>query len=726
MRLVYFILLCSALSASGQGVVRGKVFSENLQEPLIGAFVYWDSTNVAAFTDVDGFFEIKESAQSKVLVASFTGFTTRKFIITNQDSLFILLKQSVSEVDVVEIKVERPATSIDMISAIKIETINEAELKKAACCNLSESFETNPTVDVVFTDAVTGTKQIQMLGLAGPYALITAENIPALTGNAAITGLNFVPGQWLRGIQLIKGAGSVVNGYQSIAGQINLSYKDLSDEKLFVNFYANAGSNTEANIIVPYQIKHKHKAQFFVQADNGWEPMDRNGDGFMDNRIGSKLVLMNTLDFNLDSSNWDLRTGLKVSYLDKEGGELLTTNNRYKFENNQQKIEAWAKLGYVFDAPGRSTGLQLMASTNQNDLLFGKRRLLADENQLYLNWIYADILANSNHKIKTGASFVFNALNNNFDGLGYGWDEGVVGVFGEYTYKPNQKFSLVTGVRGDYSSVFGYFVTPRLHGRYEVNEQNVIRFSGGMGTKNPNPFLESFGVFASSRSVVLGELQQEKAVNTGANYTKKFIVKNKPFTFSADYYYTYFMNKVLADYDVNSTEIHFYNLKNSSVAHSFMTQILGKPLKDVNFSVAYRWYQVQSMFNGGGFINNPFSSVHRAFGNLGYALGPKWRFDYTLTWNGRARIPELSEHPEELQANTTMAQSFFVSNSQVNYEPNKRWEFYVGAENLFNYQQPNPIVDANDPFSEFFDASMIWAPVFGRNIYAGIRFIVNK
>jgi len=720
--LVIFVLIANMLQAQTL-LLSGEILNVKSGEPLVGAIVYWEGTNDAVITDLSGAFNIIKDTVVNILVIDYTGFTTRKFEITNESQIIVNLEEdNNNSIDVVKIKIEKPSTSINMHTTIKVEELSQKELGKAACCNLSESFETNPTVDVSFTDAITGTKQIQLLGLAGPYSLISTGNIPTITGNSALTGLEFIPGQWLESIQLVKGTGSVVNGYNSIAGQINTEYKSLNnEEKIFLNVYGNSAAKVELNAITNFKVTKAVNSGLFVQADAGSIAMDNNNDEFMDNQVGEKIVLMNIWESQSDSSNWTFKGSVKFDYLDKESGQMPNIPSRYLFSNKQQKAEAWTKLGYVFNSPGRSTGLQLHTFSDKKDFAFGNSTLSAVEQKFYANWIYADIISNSNHTIKTGFNYVYNSIHNSFNALNYGWDENTIGAFAEYTFKPSNKFSLVTGGRIDYSTVWNLILTPRAHVRWEISENNVVRFSGGLGTKNPNPFLENLGVFASSRNIILdANLQQEKAWNYGLNYTKKFKMKEKPYSVSFDFYRTDFLNKLITNLDNNSHEVNFYNIKNASYANSFMSQFKAEPTKYLNTTVAYRYYDVQTKFNGTNFQKNPLTPSHRAFINADVKLHKKWNWDLTVNWNGKSRLPSLNEHPNNLQVGA-LSDAYWLANSQLKFKPNKKWEFYIGAENLFNYQQPNAIIDSSNPFSENFDASLVWGPVFGRKVYGGLK-----
>ncbi len=219
------IALLALAPVFGYAQISGTVstFQNEKSSPLPGANVFWEGTTIGTTTDKDGKYALEKVAETNTLVVSFIGYKTQtKIVISRKGTMnFILLPEgsNLSEVDVVG-RVD--ATMVDLKRADLTYKIDDKELRKAACCNLSESFETNASVDVTFTDAVTGTRQIEMLGLAGKYALIQRENIPFARGLNANMGLTYIPGPFVQGIQVTKGLSSVINGYESITGQINV------------------------------------------------------------------------------------------------------------------------------------------------------------------------------------------------------------------------------------------------------------------------------------------------------------------------------------------------------------------------------------------------------------------------------------------------------------------------------------------------------------------------
>lgn len=701
--------------------LKGLVINVSDQSPLIGAVVFWEGTETATATDINGEFNLKKHSNSQILIVNYLGYSTKKIEINEEVDIVIELNND-NSLNEVEITIEKPTTRIDFYNTIKLEEISQKGLEKAACCNLSESFETNPTVDASFTDAVTGTKQIQLLGLSGPYAVITTGNIPTVVGNSAVTGLDFIPGQWLESIQLIKGTGSVVNGNQSIAGQINAEFKDPNNSKLFLNIFGNQGSRLELNLIKGFKLNTNLSSGLFIQADNTFVPMDNNNDGFIDNQLGPKVVAMSTWKFKSDSSNWEVHSGLKFDFLDKQAGQQLTSEHPYLFKNQQERIEFWSKLGYLFNAPGKSLGMQFLTVSDHKQLTFGNNLLRGQHNQFYYNLIFNDIINNTNHSYKAGVNYVLDDLNNRYGDIGYNWTTNQIGGFLEYTLKASPKFSLVSGARLDYNSKWGTVFTPRVHGRLELTKNDVLRFSGGMGTKNPNPFFENIGVFASSRTINLSEnIKQEQAWNYGINYTRKIKVKTKPITFSMDLYRTDFTNKLIVNLDENSKAVSFYNLENSSYANSFMSQIISQPAKWFETTIAYRFYDVQTKYSNDGFLRNPLSPAQRLFFNGETKITKNLILDLTAAWNGKSRIPSTEENSNEWQL-SKWSESFWLLNGQIKYTPKAKWTIYFGGENLLHFKQPNPILAPENPFGNDFDASLVWGPVFGRNLYGGIKY----
>jgi hypothetical protein len=614
--------------------------------------------------------------------------------------------------------------------------MTDKELFKAACCNLSESFETNPSVDVSYNDAVTGSKQIQLLGLSGNYTQLTVENLPGPRGIGTTLGLNSIAGPWVESIQLTKGIGSVANGYESIAGQINIELKKPENsEKLFANAYINDFGKTDLNLNLSKKIGKKWSTGLLLHDDfltN--KQLDFNKDGFRDMPTGNQFSLLNRWKYD-NGKGFLSQVGVKVLNDKRTGGEVAynpttdkNTTNKYGLGINTQRYEAFAKIGYVFPAKKyKSIGLQLSAIAHKQDSYFGLTTYNAKQQNYYANLIYQSIIKTTAHKFRTGFSFLYDNYNEKFKSISYRRTEKVPGVFFEYTYTPSDKVSVVAGIRGDYNNLFGFFATPRLHFRYEPIKGTTIRISAGRGQRTANIFAENTSVFVSSRQVNIintepGKaygLDPEVAWNKGISADQKFKLFHKDGMFSIDYFRNDFNNQVVVDLE-NPREVKFYNLQGKSYSNSFQAELNAEPIKKLDIRLAYRYFDVKTTYSG-NLLQRPLIAGNRAFANLAYATNG-WKFDYTINYNSKKRIPGTQTNPLVYQREQ-YSPHFLSMNAQISKTVGKKqpMDFYIGGENLTNYFQRNVIVAADQPFSSYFDASLVWGPVTGNMFYAGWR-----
>ncbi|MEO6406575.1 MAG: TonB-dependent receptor [Ferruginibacter sp.] len=740
-----FIAL-SEPSMNGQ-VVKGIVLeadNKGIFNPLQGASITWLDTNNGTFTDSTGVFNIQHNGNSNQLVVSYSGYKADTLFIAGVNELKIILAANKMLGEVV-VNSKQRSTYLSALNPIRTQVMTEKELFKAACCNLSESFETNPSVDVSYNDAVTGSKQIQLLGLSGNYTQLTVENLPGPKGIATPLGLNSIAGPWVESIQLTKGIGSVANGYESIAGQINVELKKPGNsEKLFANVYVNDFGKTDLNLNLSAKIGKKWATGLLLHDDFFTnKQLDFNKDGFRDLPTGNQFNLINRWKYD-DEKGFLVQLGLKLFNDKRTGGEVgfdpdadKNTTNKYGLGINTGRYEAFAKIGFVF--PGKkykSIGLQLSAIDHKQDSYFGLATYNAKQQNLYANLIYQSIINTTIHKFRTGISFLYDKYNEDFKTINYKRSETVPGAFFEYTFTPNEKLSMIAGIRTDHNSLFasngnGFFATPRLHIRYEPITGTTIRVSAGRGQRTANIFAENNGVLVSSRQVNIMNakagraygLDPEVAWNKGISVDQKFQLFSKAAMFSIDYFRNDFKNQVIVDLE-NPREIKFYNLEGRSFSNSLQAELNIEPIKKLEVRFAYRYFDVKTTYSG-KLLQRPLIASHRAFANLAYAVS-SWKFDYTINYNGRKRIPGTEINPVQYQMGI-YAPAFLLMNAQISKTVFKKHptDFYVGAENIGNYFQKNVIVAADQPFSPYFDASLVWGPVTGRMFYAGWRFKIK-
>jgi hypothetical protein len=738
--LFLFLCICFGLTVSAQTpnrLLEGSIYEKgknNTELPVSGAKIIYSKKRIA-FTDKEGKFaiEIPDTASSLIIQFDHIGSDTIQLTDLNKELKVVYpMYQKIKDV---VIRQKKFSTEISLLSIQKEERISSKELLKAACCNLGESFETTPSVDVAFTDAITGYRQIQLLGLAGPYTLITRENIPEVRGLAAVTGLTFTPGQWIESMQLSKGTGSVVNGFEGLAGQINIELrKPMEGDKQFYNLYQSNQGRTEANAYMAFEPAKRLYTNVFFHAKSQWLKIDQNHDHFIDQPLGESVIAANRWMW-FGPNGTEVQGGVKYNYAGNWGGSMHiqadddpASSANWGLRTTIRRVDAWSKLGKVFvNQPWKSMGLQLAFSGHNQHMQFGRKRYNADENSLFANYIYQSIIKNTNRVIKFGASAQLIRRNEHVVEQHFNTQEQVAGIFSEYSHIFSKKVSAVLGARLDYHQLYGWYTTPRLHIRYAPIDQMAIRASIGKSYRTATIFSENLGLFATNRQVSIVPsqtdgaygLKNEKAINAGANATYTFKYRYQPVTLSADYYYTHFLGQVVADWE-SARHIRFYYSEKPSFAHSVQVQADYSPIRKLDIRLAYRFHDVQTTYNE-TLRQRPLNARHRAFVNVSYETRNKWAFDYTLQWTGQKRIPSTIENPESLQWNS-LSPSFITMNAHVNKVLKRGFEWYVGVENMLNFMQPQAILDAGNPFGNFFDGSLIWGPSMGRNIYMGIRY----
>ena len=622
--------------------------------------------------------------------------------------------------------------------------ISSKELLKAACCNLSESFETNATVDVAFSNAVTGTKQLKMLGLDQKYTSLTKELLPSIRGLASPYGMNLIPGRWIGGIQLTKGGSTVTNGYESITGQINTELLKMQDKpETAINFFGDINGRFESNITSISKISDKWNQSVLLHGNATLAKMDTNDDGFLDQPTGNQINAAYLLNYNdLEHSGMGTHFGISFVKDERFGGQKDFDKNTDRSQQSFYgvgiditKFDIWNKTGYVFKGkPYQSIGWMNQFTYHQQDSFFGQRNYLGNQKTFYSNLIFESIFGNTNHKYKTGASFLYDDFDENYLTQNFKRTETVPGLFFEYTLT-GLKYTLVAGARTDFHNLAGTQFTPRLNFKYDISTKTILRLSAGKGFRTANIFAENQQYFASNRQIeILGnggniyDLKPEIAWNYGASLQQEFKLFNRKATLVADFFRTDFQDQVLADLDISPNKIVFYNLDGNSYANSFQTQLDFVPAKNLELRLAYKYYDVQADFSGGK-REIPFMAKNRGFFNASYATdkndkGAFWSFDTTLQLVGKQKLPNLNANPAEFRL-PEYSDSFATLNAQISRNFNQNIRVYLGGENLTSYTQNQPIIDAKNPFGNYFDGGMVYAPIMPANFYLGVDFSFN-
>jgi len=709
---------------------------------VAGATVNWLNTNIGTITNEKGWFTIPFKKGYKKLVISYIGYKTDTIIVRDLTPIhhFIIIE---NELKGITIRSKRDAVQKSLFATANTFTVNNDELLKAACCNLAESFETNPSIDVSFSDALTGTRQIQMLGLKSPYLQIMQENIPSIRGAAQAFGLTFTPGTWVESIQITKGAGSVVNGFESISGQINAELvKPFSDNKFFLNTYSSLNGRLELNTHFNRRVSGKWQTGLYIHGNYRGEKFDKNNDNFLDAPLANQINIMNRWQYTDAQNGWVSFITARFLTDEKQTGEInfnpikdRGNNKVWGSEIDTKRFETSLKLGYVFpELPYQSFGLQMAYSNHQQDSYFGLNVYDIKHESLYSNLLFNSIIGDTRSKFKTGINFTYDKYNELVNTTNYKRKENSLGVFFEYAFDNLEDFSLTAGVRVDTHNLLGTFITPRLHLRYAPWENGVFRASAGRGKRSANIFAENQQLFASSRKISIDAvdgniygLNPEIAWNYGVSYLQKFNLFNKKGDITFDFYRTDFSNQVVVDWE-NPQVVSFYNLNGQSIANNFQLELNYELAKNLNLRTAFKYFDISTDYKIGK-LQKPLQPNNRFFANISYETvtkdnGAQWKFDLTFNNIGEQRLPNTAENPTQYQLPIS-SERYSLLNSQITKVFSNTFEIYAGGENLTNVQQENPILASDSPFSANFDSTIVYSPIFGRAIYAGLRFKIK-
>lgn len=745
MKKLMMILLWLPLCAYAQQQLEGTVVEvndKNQEIGLEGASVYWLDTSVGTITDFDGNFEIPYKDEYTRLVISYVGFRTDTISVSGPEKIKhrLQLKGDLGEVVV---KSRRKSSATSYLQSQNVINVSSAELLKAACCNLSESFETNPSIDVNFADAVSGTRQIKMLGLTSPYILITTENVPSIRGAAQAYGLSFIPGTWVESIQITKGAGSVVNGFESITGQINAELqKPTLDDKFFVNAYGSMNGRLELNTHLNTRVSDRWSTGLYVHGNLRDTKFDKNDDGFLDTPLAQQINVMNRWQYTDTEHGFVSFFNIRFLNDEKQTGQVdfnpdtdKFTRNAWGSEIDTRRIDLSGKLGYVNpDIPYQSAGVQLAFSNHDQESYFGFNQYDITHNSLYANALYNSIIGDSRHKVKAGVSFTYDAYEELVNTTQYGRKENSVGAFFEYAYDNLGDLNATMGIRIDQHNLLGTFITPRLHVRYTPWEKSAFRISAGRGKRSANIFTENQNFFSSSRSItILDEggsiygLDPEIAWNYGFSYLQGFNLFGRQADITFDFYRTDFENQVVVDWETPG-EIRFYNLKGESYANNFQTEFNYDITEHLDLRMAYKYYDVMTTY-GNEKLDKPLTPSHRIFANSSARTsikenGSHWKFDATYNWLSEQRFPSTVGNPLQYRL-PDYSPSVGTLNVQVTKVFSPTFEIYVGGENVANVKQSDPIVASEVPFDPAFDTTFVYGPIFGSMYYTGLRFKIE-
>lgn len=716
---------------------------DDANEALPAASIYWWASDKGGVADLDGNFEIDaDDTGVNILIASYLGYRSDTLQVTPGAPVhFRLIKEN--DLEEVVIDGRRAGTVISSLEGIKVETLTQEELGKSACCDLAGCFETQVTVQPQTTNVITNAKELRILGLSGVYNQVLIDGFPMIQGLSYTYGISSVPGTAIENIYVAKGANSVLQGYESISGQINVELQDGGEaDKFFFNLFANSFGETQYNL--NYAVK-KEKWNNITTAHVALPgaKMDRDDDNLLDLPLLTRYTLMNKWKYGDDRKRgWSTKIGVRYLIEERIGGQKnfdadtdKGSNSVYGQSVNIAQPDIWTKTTYRFD-PQHKLSLFASGFYQDQESFFGVTQYNAKQTNGYASLQY-DWDYTASNSFKAGASFRYLDIEEkiaftqpidverSYDG-DYHRREKVAGVFAEHHLQlMDDKIMWMAGIRADHHDTFGWKVTPRTLVKWNATPSTTIRANVGLGWRTVNLFSENVGLLASSRDIVIAEeLKPEQAMNTGVNVTQKFERGILSGWASVDFYHTNFQNQIFPDYNVDATKAIVQNFEGTSISNGFQIETFVNLWEQFEVKAGYNLLDVYREVEGQK-ETLPFNPKHKVLLSTGYRpKSNRYQIDVHAHWYGEQRLPNTSSNPLEFQR-PEYSEDYATFKAQFTYKV-KRWDIYTGCSNIFDYRQKRPILSWENPFGQYFDTSSVWGPTQGREFYLGIRYKIEQ
>lgn len=724
-------------SKNVDGVVYGLTGSN--KEPLEGAVVKWINTRIGTISEAGGKFQIEsDKITDRRLVVIFVGYKTDTIAVGEKNFVEVSLHNIAStKTIVVEGQV---STSFISEENPKTEVITQLELKKDACCDLSGCFGKNASVDVAVTDILTNTKELKVLGLEGSYTQILIDNMPMMTGLVTKFGVTSIPGSLINRINISKGSNSVIQGYESISGIMNVLLKDFSSsEKLYVNGYLNSAFEPQFNVNAAAKVK-SWNTLFAFQTIQESKRVDDNSDGFLDVPLTRRYMFYNKWKYGSQEANDKTNAMIGIRYLDERriGGQKnfdynqnLGSKSIYGQTVNLQNGDAYARMSHTFD---NESQMKVFMTGGFFDQLsyFGTTKYDGKQRNFSVNALYEFPVYKKSY-LRFGASYKYENIVEDINFLApvtktyagnYDKLESVPGIYTESSFEFKElNLSLIGGLRVDYHNDYGTITTPRFLARYQLTKNTVVRASFGTGFRTVNPFSEYPSFLASGKNIKgLRDVKPEKTFNYGIDLLQYFVIGGASGNVNLDFYKTVFNNKVIAECDAMPYMFMFTNFEDAG-SNVFQVESSVNFLQHLDFKLAYKFIDLY-YFKNGVRLEQPFNSKHRILSGVTYTYpGNLWIINLTMQWFGKQVLPSTAKYPVQYQR-PTESDAYTMMNIQLT-KNFKYFETYIGIENLLNYTQSNPIISADNPFDKNFETSYVWGPTRGRDVYIGFRYLIR-
>ena len=713
-----------------QSIIKIKVFDAATQQPLESANVYWRDTAIGTSTDSNGLALLSRIENQTAILVDYLGYKSDTIIIKQKTGFYIAHLHPSVMLNTVEINAKKQSNFISSLETKKMEKITLDELKKAACCNLSESFQTNASIDVNYQNAVTGAKEIKLLGLSGLYVQNLIEGLPYMRRYSYAFGIDQLPSPWINAISISKGIPSVKNGYEGITGSMSVQLKNGFNDKnkLYFDLFGNSDSRIETNLIIHHKINEHLSTSLMFNGAFRPMNMDRNKDGFLDNPKIKQYNFLNSWNIHRPDKRVEGQYYFKAISENRQSGQTEAhiqhqtgTIPLYTVAIQTKRFEAFTKTGFLLKKHDASIGTQFSGVYHQQESQYGLINYNVRQASFTGNLLYQTDIKNEDHLMVTGMSFTYDNLRQQLDSTRQFTALQLPGIFAEYTYKHGERITLIAAMRLDYSKQTSLQYAPRLHARFDLDKKQntTLRLSAGRGYRVADLLSENQSLLASSR---IFDFQSNSVIEAAWNYGfslhQKYKLKKREGSFTVDFFRTDFTAQNTVDIENENGLTTVYPKQGKSFSNSLMAEWNMEIAKGWDIKIAYKWEDVRMTYHN-ILLQKALHFIHRGLFSTSYKIpSNKVQFDLIMPIYGKSRMPNSFAE----NAVNKLSKPYVLLNFQI-LTKFKIGEFFAGIENMTNYKQKHPILGS--PGTSYFDTYQVYAPVSGITGYGGFRIFIN-
>lgn len=699
------------LKSQSDGKIDGYVKSNNQVLPFVSIGI--KNTSYGTATNSEGYFSFQNLENGKYeLVFSMLGYLTQTKVVHVSESkkeVFVNIELIEKQSDLNEIVITGTMKETQkMDSPIPVEIYNSSFFQKNPIPNIFESLQNINGVRPQLNCNVCNTGDIHINGLEGPYTMIMIDGMPIVSGLSTVYGLSGIPNSLVERIEIVKGPASSLYGSEAVGGLINIITKKIScADKFSLDFMSTSYLEHNADLSYKYNIGRKVSSLFGMNYFNYQNPVDHNNDGFTDVTLQHRISFFNKLNFerpdNREASivfryfyedRWggDMNWDAKWRGTDSIYGESIFTN-RYELIGKYQ-IPVKEKIVY-----------NVSLNNHQQNSFYGTTKYLGDQT-VFFNQLYweKEIGVQS---LLAGISYRYTWFDDNTSVTQKLLDNQYInkpniihlpGVFIQDEIKLHCNHKLLLGFRYDYNFIHGNIYTPRIAYKWNIKSNHIFRLNAGNGYRVNNVFSEDHAALTGARQVLIqNSLKPEQSYNMNANYTTKLYKRKYVFGIDMSVFYTYFTNRIIADYDSDPNAILFSNLNGNAISKGFSTnlelELNAIPIKCIIGGTLMDNYKIENNQRTNQILTENFSgtwSVSYTLKKLGISI------DYTGNVRSPMRLPLLSEFDPRDEYSPWWS----IQNIQLSKQI-KKVKVYGGIKNILNYTPPaNSIARPFDPFDK--------------------------